>query len=278
MIGVGRWAWDTTRAAIAARDHVNSVRELGRGAALAATRVKVGVGHLYTDGLRGRHKRAHDEAAASRSGDARIAGLYHGSDDRALALAILDLGFSALRGELAPLFTNGASASPIRDGARSDRTAGAKVADENARSWWTLEALPVFTAWAEFETRERASWLSRMATSWEAFEDWRDKLIRLRDQARALDLTVHTPPPAELPMTISERGSMGRGSALDAIWTAVKSVVYGAIAVLGFLGLYRAYRDLRAKNFLADPGPASPERYVSYYNRPSYVGPIPARR
>lgn len=265
ILAAGRWTWDTARAAIGARDHVTGIADIGRHAARAASRITTGIGGLGEQGLRGRHKVAHDlrarnEAIISGALPQTDAGIFFGGDDRATALALLTVGFSALRADL-------------------ESTLRAHISDptmDRARMWWTTEALPTFAEWDEFAKNEKASWIARFATSWEAFEEWRHRLLSMRDTARAVGLAVNAPPPAQLPMTLFQRGAAGRGSFLESLWTAVKSVAFGVVAIFGFFGLYGAYRDIRAKNFLRDPGPESTERYVSYYNRPGYAGPKPA--
>lgn len=53
----------------------------------------------------------------------------------------------------------------------------------------------------------------------------------------------------------------------------VVPLVLGGLTVIAAVV---AYQDFHTK-VTRDPGPASSERYVSYYDRPGYTGPRPAR-
>lgn len=230
-MGIGRWTINAIDAGWSAASEVQHAADLGR-------HVRNGVGRARwaSEGLEDVRRSAGGRYAGVPvllSGGVVIGnGLYHGDGDRKVALEMLDLGFADLERELADAIT---SAPPSE---KNSATA----------QWWTIHVAPAIAEWRSFAANERASWIARVATKWETFETWRDRLVRLRENARIQGIALASPEPISLPKTITERGHAGAGSPFQTLWTFVKVVLYAAIGVTGFIGLYRVAQDWRAGN------------------------------
>ncbi len=118
------------------------------------------------------------------------------------------------------------------------------VADADVH-WITTNVAPALAEWHNFVARMAASQLASYVTKWSVFEGWWQRLHRLRDEARARGITLTSPDPIPLPKTIWQRGADGTGSNFDAWVSLGRKSVFGAMTVIGLVGLYSMIRRLR---------------------------------
>lgn len=110
--------------------------------------------------------------------------------------------------------------------------------------WLAADVIPTLDEWRAFAERERHSWFTRAATSWATFEDWQERLRRLRELARAHGILLQSADPVPLPKTLWQHGSSGQGSEI-APWVGfLKITIFGAMTLTGIAALYAALRDL----------------------------------
>lgn len=217
-MGWGRWVVHTADQVSRVSQGVCDAEELARRAA-SGTR---NAGR----GLRGLHQIGVAERAA-RQPPVLVAGeLYHSDEDRAHAVAALDLAFAQFRADV-ELRATGLGTPPAR------------------AQWWRVDVLPMLDDWALFRDHE-SSWVSRVATEWSTYEAWLTVLRGMRSSARAQGLVLTSPEPERLPQTVFERGAAGRGSKLDAAWTIGRVLLYTAVGAAGIAGIYTVWRDLRS--------------------------------
>jgi hypothetical protein len=119
------------------------------------------------------------------------AGFYHTVGDRERALAQLAMGFTMLQNEV--MRAAGWRADPYLP------------AEGPVWEWWKLVGLPTIEAWQKFQASQTSSWTSRFAASWTTYEQWHDRLVFLRETAKAHGLRFESPDPAPLGSTIQER-------------------------------------------------------------------------
>lgn len=181
-----------------------------------------------TRGIGGR-----DEAAkpAARIGQE----LFHTAADRDRAMAQLTTGFRALTNDLAVWLSS---------------NTGHPDASTIAQ-WIAADVTPTLAEWADFVSHER-SWWSKIATSWETFEQWWDRLKQLRTLARVHGVTLQSVDPVPLPKTIWQRSEEGKGSEATAIVGVLKIGALTALGIMGVAGLYGALRNLKEKAQHAD--------------------------
>lgn len=192
---------------------IGAARSIGRGARFFAR------GSEATRAMSGRG--AGDGAIGSRH--LVVAGEFlHGPGDRSAALASITADFVALQ-------------SDIEHGAQSPADA----------AWALGDIVPALAAWNDFVSRERSSALAPYVTDWSAFTSWQERLVRLRELARARGIELGSPEPVPLPKTVWERGGEGSGNAVDKYMALVKWAVYAALGILGFASLYAALRSVR---------------------------------
>lgn len=147
--------------------------------------------------------------------------LWHGGDDRRNAIASIGLDFLAFH-------------TDVIKNASSDV----------CREWIADDVAPVLAEWQNFVARMAASTLAAYVTEWSVFETWFDRLVRLRQAAKAKGIHLDSPEPTPLPQTVWQRGANGTGSSLD-VWIAGgKTVVFGAIAITGIAAFYSIIRDV----------------------------------
>lgn len=161
---------------------------------------------------------------------AQIGGeFFHSIKDRQLAIMQLSGGLRSLVNDLAVWH----AANP-----------GAPNASANAQ-WIAADVTPTLDEWRAFLKHEDKSWWTRAATSWETFEDWHDRLKRLRGLARAHGITLESREPVDLQATIWERGAEGKGGEGAAMLGVLKVAVAASLGVLGFVTMYAVIRELR---------------------------------
>jgi hypothetical protein len=225
---VGRAAaWAARELALAAAAPVtNRVADaadvaLGAYSAHASTR----------DGARGLHGASmrRGRSGPSRRGDELEPGssvmivggqFWHGGDDRANALAQLGIDFAAFEADLA----------------HGDR--------ERDAVWIVADVAPALAAWKNFVARIAASRVAAYVTEWSVFESWWQRLVRLREAARARGIPLESMEPIMLPKTVWERGAGGVGSQLDTWMTLGKTAIFGAMAITGVVGFYSIAKEL----------------------------------
>jgi hypothetical protein len=168
--------------------------------------------------------RARDHAARLYQGAQVGAEWFHGIADREKALGQLSSDFGAF----------------ARDVAANARARDAK--------WVASDALPLVAAWQQFEKAERESVAILVATDWETYERWLDKLKAARSNARARDFHLSSPEPVELPETIWDQAKEGTGGELAALLGIGKLAIGAGAALIGAFGLVTLVRDAREKH------------------------------
>lgn len=216
-MSLGRWAFDIATAG--PRAELAHAVETGRN-------VQDGTRMLYATARFADQYRA---AGRERVG----AELWHSSEDRLRAVQEIAGEFQAFQSDLAQGLAARAAARKATDTSPSDEI------------WVKADIVPTLTEWQAFAARETSSWITRFTTTWEVYEDWKDKLRHLRALARAHGLILTSPEPRDLPRTVWDRGTSGSGSMTDTWLGAAKVVVLAAVGVTGFVTLYSAIRDLR---------------------------------
>jgi len=157
--------------------------------------------------------------------------LFHTVADRERAIAQLSTGFRALANDLAVWQTSN------KDHPDASTTA----------QWLAADVTPTLEEWAAFVDHERRSWWTKLATSWETFEQWWDRLKQLRSMARAHGISLQSVEPVPLPKTIWQKSAEGKGSEATAILGVLKIGALSALAIMGAAGLYAAIRNLRSR-------------------------------
>lgn len=161
--------------------------------------------------------------------------LVHTVADRERAMSKLSTGFRALSDDLAGWMSRHKSDPAL-----------ANVATSVAH-WIVADVTPTLAEWADFLAHERKSWWTKMATSWDTFEGWSERLKHMRALARAHGVTLQSPEPEGLPKTIWQRSEQGNGSEALAILGVLKIGALTALSIMGAAGLYSAIRGLREK-------------------------------
>lgn len=162
--------------------------------------------------------------------------LVHTVADRERAMSKLSTGFRALADDLAQWMRKHKSDPAL-----------AHVAASVAQ-WIVADVTPTLAEWADFLAHERKSWWTKMATSWDTFEGWSDRLRHMRALARAHGVTLESPEPEGLPKTIWQRTEQGNGSEALAILGVLKIGALTVLSIMGAAGLYSAVRGLREKS------------------------------
>ena len=94
---------------------------------------------------------------------------------------------------------------------------------------------------------EGKSWWTKLATSWETFEQWWERLKQLRSQARAHGIALQSAEPIPLPKTIWQQGAEGKGSEATAVLGVLKIGALSALTIMGAAGLFAAVHSLRSR-------------------------------
>ena len=158
--------------------------------------------------------------------------LFHTVGDRTRALAQITNGFRALANDLAVWQT-----------ANKDHRDASKTAQ-----WIAADVTPTLEEWGEFVTREEKSWWTKVATSWDTFEQWWNRLSQLRSAARLHGVTLQSAEPVELPKTIWQHSEQGKGSEATAILGVLKIGAFTALGIMGIAGLFSAIRSIKEKS------------------------------
>lgn len=156
---------------------------------------------------------------------------FHTIADRARAIATLSTHFKALANDLGT-WQLANMASP----------AASKIA-----SWLAIDVTPTLEEWSAFVARERSSWWTRAATSWDAIQEWWQRLRQLRGLARAHGIELESVEPMPLPKTIWERSSEGKGSEVTALLGILKIGAFTALTITGAVSMYGLVQRLRQK-------------------------------
>lgn len=156
---------------------------------------------------------------------------FHSAEDKVRAVHLIDQDFKIFQEDLGHAMA-----------ARLATIAPEQLAADD--QWVKTDVIPTSIKWQEFLNRETASWLARWTTNWDTFEDWQEKLKRLRELARARGIILTTAEPTPLPKTVWERGASGAGSTADTWLGMLKVVVLAGIGVTGFVTLFSVFRDL----------------------------------
>lgn len=171
--------------------------------------------------------RAEAEKSATQVGQE----LFHTVADRDRAIAQLSTGFRALASDLAVWQTSNA------DKPNASTTA----------QWMAADVTPTLEEWGQFVANQQKSWWTKLATSWETFDGWHDRLKQLRSMARVHGVTLQSTEPVPLPQTIWQKSEEGKGSEATAILGVLKIGALTALGIIGAAGLYGAVRNLSAR-------------------------------
>lgn len=162
--------------------------------------------------------------------------LFHTVADRERAIGHLSTGFRALVSDLAVWQTSNTE--------HPDASVNAQ--------WLAADVTPTLEEWAAFVEHERRSWWTKLATSWETFEGWWDRLKQLRALARAHGIQLQSVEPTPLPKTIWQQSAEGKGSEAVAILGVLKIGALTALSIMGAAGLYAAIRSIRARTHASE--------------------------
>jgi hypothetical protein len=162
--------------------------------------------------------------------------LIHTVADRDRAIMEISTGFRALANDLAVW-----------------QTANMQHPDASVNAqWMAADVTPTLEEWNVFVEHEKRSWWSKLATSWETFENWFDRLKQLRQLARARGITLESAEPKPLPQTIWQRSEEGKGSEATAVLGVLKIAALSVVAVMGAAGLYGAIHNLHRRSHPID--------------------------
>jgi hypothetical protein len=161
--------------------------------------------------------------------------LLHTVADRARAIAQISTGFRALASDLAVGLMSNADQPEASTRAQ----------------WLAADVTPTLEEWNEFVVHEGRSWWTKLATSWETFEQWWDRLKQLRSLARAHGITLQSAEPVPLPKTIWQQGAEGKGSEATAVLGVLKIGALTALTLMGAAGLFAGIHNLRSRARLA---------------------------
>ena len=157
--------------------------------------------------------------------------LFHTIADRTRALAQLSTGFKSLASDLAVW-----------------QTANKDVPGATATAQWlAADVTPTLDEWQGFVEHEGASWWTKLATNWETFEEWWNRLRQLRALARAHGVELQSVEPVPLPKTIWQKSAEGKGSEAVALLGVLKIGALTVLGIMGAAGLYAVVRELRPK-------------------------------
>ena len=157
--------------------------------------------------------------------------LFHTVADRTRAVASLSTGFQALANDLAVW-----------------QTANQDHPDASATAQWlAADVTPTLDEWRSFVEHESRSWWTKLATSWETFEEWWNRLRQLRALARAHGVKLQSVEPSPLPKTIWQKSAEGKGSEATALLGVLKIGALATLTVMGVAGLYAVIREIRPK-------------------------------
>ena len=149
--------------------------------------------------------------------------LIHTVADRGRALAQISTGFRALASDLAVWLSSN----------REQPEASASA------QWIAADVTPTLEEWNNFVEHEGRSWWTKLATSWETFEQWWDRLKQLRALARAHGMILQSAEPIPLPKTIWQQGAEGKGSEATAVLGVLKIGALSALTIMGAAGSSR---------------------------------------
>lgn len=161
--------------------------------------------------------------------------LLHTVADRKRAIAQISTGFRTLASDLAVWL------------ASNQDQPGASTRAQ----WLAADVTPTLEEWNEFVVHEGRSWWTKLATSWETFEQWWDRLKQLRSLARAHGMTLQSAEPVPLPKTIWQQGAEGKGSEATAVLGVLKIGALTALTIMGAAGLFAGIHNLRARTRLS---------------------------
>lgn len=157
--------------------------------------------------------------------------LIHTVADRGRAIAQISTGFRTLASDLAVWLTSNIDQPDASQSAQ----------------WLAADVTPTLEEWNEFVAHEKKSWWTKLATSWETFEQWWDRLKNLRSLARTRGITLQSAEPVPLPKTIWQQGAEGKGSEATAVLGVLKIGALSAVAIMGAAGLYAAIHNLKSR-------------------------------
>lgn len=167
--------------------------------------------------------------------------LFHTVADRSRALAMLSTGFQALSSDLAVWQTANIDAS----------TASATA------QWLAADVTPTLEEFKTFVAHESKSWWIKLATSWDTYETWWERLKQLRALARAHGITLQSAEPVDLPKTIWQTSEAGKGSEATALIGVLKIGTAAVLTVMGLIGVVAVVRELRPKPVVVVPPPSA---------------------
>jgi len=154
--------------------------------------------------------------------------LFHSVPDRTHAIAALATYFRVLVDDLATWSL-----------ANTDKPNSSTVAQ-----WIAADVTPTLEEWQKFIVHQDDSWWTKVATSWETYEEWFARLRTLRSLARAHGILLQSGEPVPLPKTIWQRGEEGKGTEATALLGILKIGVFTALTITGGVTMFTIIRDL----------------------------------
>jgi len=110
--------------------------------------------------------------------------------------------------------------------------------------WIAADVTPTLEEWQKFIVHQDDSWWTKVATSWETYEEWFARLRTLRSLARAYGILLQSGEPVPLPKTIWQRGEEGKGTEATALLGILKIGVFTALTITGGVTMFTIIRDL----------------------------------
>lgn len=104
--------------------------------------------------------------------------------------------------------------------------------------WIEADVTPTLEEWRMFTTQQKTSWWNKAATSWEAYEEWWNRIRRLRELARAHGAVLQSSEPTPLPKTIWQRAEDGKGNEATALLGVLKVGIFAALTITGAVSLF----------------------------------------
>jgi hypothetical protein len=224
---VDPWAIPAVDAAMDARNAYRGGRDAYRGLMGVATLER---GSRFGSGT-GSPRGLQDSGTGS--GGPRVGGQwFHGAGDRHDAIAAIDRTAQALARDL-------------------------DTVPANLAAWVSNSARPELELWTAFRDVLSASASALFATKWIVIDEWRDRIMDLRNLVGVAGGTVAAPPIPELPQTLWERAEHGGGDTFDRWLTIARGSAYTILAMTGVYGLFVALSSLKrvklVEKTLAEP-------------------------
>ena len=128
--------------------------------------------------------------------------------------------------------------------------------------WIAADVTPTREEFRTFVVRQDDSWFTKVATSWDTYEDFFDRLRTLRSLARAHGILLQSSEPIPLPKTIWQRGEEGNGTKATAMLGVLKIGVFAALSITGAVTMFTIIRDLHRRTD-AKSAPSTTSKFLT---------------